>query len=412
MSLASDRGRRRERNSTGGVVHERRASLPEHRDLAMREVVADGIFEGDRDRPFPAGHELYNRPTPPPIPERLLSRNRNNNTRGAGISPPPPEEAFNIERHAQFMLLHGRPGSRNIFSGILMDRAFRVEYRTVWGYMLATAISPPTNHARSNMMRLLAAVIALPNRYREHIARRNAERGVEFAPVSARAIEVAITRMSYGEDASPNMTIDEVMDTLMLNGIPPEWIDHAYPWGFHWVDQHYHGLVMHTEFFHQLDDERLGRLDQWGTPPAIPDWSGWYHPSADDLARLRVIVAAEEASGLFSVRDPRWVPYGTPSVWRYLRNRSAPRQSLPAETPGPTPGPSSSVDQIQQPTNVDQDAVMTEPTGSVALSAEPESNDSKDAEDAPAMDEDLDLSAPELPEDEVAPDAGGPNAPK
>ncbi|KAG6871275.1 hypothetical protein C0992_009499, partial [Termitomyces sp. T32_za158] len=51
------------------------------------------------------------------------------------------------------------------------------------------------------------------------------------------------------------------------------------------------------------DDERLERLNLYGTPAAIPQWDGWRELTEEDHYRLMFKHAEESAAGLFPEAD-------------------------------------------------------------------------------------------------------------
>jgi len=56
--------------------------------------------------------------------------------------PPPLKEVFNLDAHGLHVLLHARPGSISSVLGILIDYAFRVNRRSVFGYALTHILTP------------------------------------------------------------------------------------------------------------------------------------------------------------------------------------------------------------------------------------------------------------------------------
>lgn len=342
-------------------------------DRAMTEVMRSGLF-GQGDMPFHRSDRVFRSPRLP-IDERALSRNRSTATRGAGLPPPQPTEAFNIDLHAQYMLHHGRPMSENPYTGIVFDRAFRVHRRSVFGYLLGTVLAPDSTQGRANFMRLFASICARPRFYLDQIAAWDLAHPTNlYAPIPAGAPQITITRMADPGLGAPNMTDMDVVHVLITNRIPVRWIDHAYVWGLHWLDHHISGFTIHANLFDHIDNERIQRLMQWGVPTPIPGWSGWYHPTRDDLTRLRVLIPAEEARGFTSLADRRWLRYGASPFITNLHNR--PPFTLPPRTPAVTAGSSTS-DVTAPPTdNSVADADMAEPTTTAEPTSSVGSNDS------------------------------------
>jgi hypothetical protein len=80
-----------------------------------------------------------------------------------------------------------------------------------------------------------------------------------------------------------NLAQQDVINVLLDNCIPPEWIDHAYMYGINLIDAHYTGGTMSRALLEGVDHERLARLRAYGVPPPIEAWDGWRHPSTGDV---------------------------------------------------------------------------------------------------------------------------------
>ena len=95
----------------------------------------------------------------------------------------------------------------------------------------------------------------------------------------------------------PNLGIQDIINVLLDNRTPLHWIDHMYPYGLAFVDAHYVGSWLNQALFDDIDNERLARIHTHTAPPAIPEWDGWRYPSAQEVARLHLILdAAEDCS--------------------------------------------------------------------------------------------------------------------
>jgi hypothetical protein len=71
----------------------------------------------------------------------------------------------------------------------------------------------------------------------------------------------------------PNMQIQDIIDVLIDNWIPPEWVDHGYPYRLAYLNQ----LI--TAWFQQdelslIDNERVACLATFGVLTGILQWSG------------------------------------------------------------------------------------------------------------------------------------------
>ena len=57
-----------------------------------------------------------------------------------------------------------------------------------------------------------------------------------------------------------NLTLDNVVAVLILNGIPPSWVAHGYPYGVQYICERMRENSMESESFREVDAERLRRL--------------------------------------------------------------------------------------------------------------------------------------------------------
>jgi hypothetical protein len=89
-----------------------------------------------------------------------------------------------------------------------------------------------------------------------------------------------------------NTTMQDVIDVLLDNRIPPVWIDHGYVYGLNFINFNIANPT-YRELLDTMDNERHARLRAYGVPPAIPEWDGWRYPSNADIARLYNILNGE-----------------------------------------------------------------------------------------------------------------------
>ena len=73
--------------------------------------------------------------------------------------------------------------------------------------------------------------------------------------------------------------------------------------------------------FAAVDDERMERLVALGTPPRLPEWSGWWAPTGDDLARLHTILDREtnKSPSIFSLKLGSWLLIGESPLRPHIR---------------------------------------------------------------------------------------------
>jgi hypothetical protein len=62
-------------------------------------------------------------------------------------------------------------------------------------------------------------------------------------------------------------TISDVINALLDNRVPPEWVDHSYPHGVITLNGLHTRSPIHQGLFDAIDNERLARLHIYGKPP-------------------------------------------------------------------------------------------------------------------------------------------------
>ena len=319
------------------------AMIDEHRDITMQRAATDPRL----------GECLQNPPFPPessvwkfghiPVPSSSLSRRRDNASRGAGIPMPQHEHAMDIDEMARYFAHHGRHGGTNPFTGIAMTFSYDVHRRSVFGWILSNVTGPGgSNHnAKVAYTRIFASLAARPNRYREAIQRRQADDPsfvFEADPTYVREY----LRMHL-PNGPMNLTTDEVANHLMDNQVPPEWLDHAYVYGLHFLDYHYESSL-HADVIRAADDERLVRLESFGVPSALPEFDGWWTPSSSDIDRIRILLHVDEKRDppVYCFNHPAWLQVGAPAIYHQLRTRvrlgeTPVRPNVPTSTAPPLP---------------------------------------------------------------------------
>ncbi|KAG6884421.1 hypothetical protein C0992_006352, partial [Termitomyces sp. T32_za158] len=161
------------------------------------------------------------------IPARFLRTKDDGMTALRVMRAPDPKKPFDLEQIAQYTLIYSRPGLENTWQGIVVDFAYRMHWRTLFGFALCRALC--TNSAGKTMLvHWFALVMVQPGLYREAVA--------AYAAANPTCPFVA----QYGTD----IEICQV---------------------------------------HVPDDQRLS---VYGTPPAIPHWDGWREISEEDCYRL------------------------------------------------------------------------------------------------------------------------------
>ncbi len=83
------------------------------------------------------------------------------------------------------------------------------------------------------------------------------------------------------------MQLQDVIDILIDNRIPPEWVDHGYPYRLAYLNHLITARFQHDDL-RLIDNERIARLANFGTPAGILQWSGWRHPTREEIKHIHV----------------------------------------------------------------------------------------------------------------------------
>lgn len=150
--------------------------------------------------------------------------------------------------------------------------------------------------------------------------------------------------MLLDDESVANINVDTVAKVLIHNGVPTEWIDHAYNFGVYYLNQFYNGDTNHQIIFDDADDEHIRRFDLYGIPPAMPEWDSWRLPDNTDLIRCYYFKQRELEK--FSADAPQrgyWEIAGRDLPPRLLEGRDysiVAHSPLPSSTPDVTMTPS------------------------------------------------------------------------
>jgi hypothetical protein len=115
------------------------------RDDAMNHIMIPEVYDPNFLPSHVSPAELYPRMADPGKP--------------TGINNPGPESALNIDELARYAITYGRPGP-NFFTGVVMDYAYRVHRRSIFGYGLVRLLAPEGKNP--NFRRFMATLFALP----------------------------------------------------------------------------------------------------------------------------------------------------------------------------------------------------------------------------------------------------------
>jgi hypothetical protein len=135
------------------------------------------------------------------------------------------------------------------------------------------------NGTKGPFMKYFACMLAQPCLYHEAIQCWDDDHPNN--PITkATGHQISLEHM--GADAI--LTLKTVLDHILLNCVPPSWIDHSYTFRLHLLN---HVSFMVLGYYHQLyvetNQSRLQWLALHGVPPSIPEWGGWWVPQEDDL---------------------------------------------------------------------------------------------------------------------------------
>ena len=291
-----------------------RQVTPEHCDASMNYILQPSVFHEDL----------------PPYYSFRLTRSMPQQPPGSTPQAPQTGEVMNIEALGLHLLLYNRLGSANPAFGLAMDYAFRVGRRSLFGYALCRLLSPTGRHIGHVFRRHYAFLLARPRRYREAIMEYN--RANPQRPFVSQIGPIYTTycpRMNAND--MNNFSENEVIQTLIDNQIPPEWVDHAYPFGVIYLNSHYSGSPLNQGTLDPIDNEHIARVLRFGIPPAIAGWDGWRHPTEAEVLRLHDIMdvetprptrqggdASDRQQGL---RASSWLLVGQDGVVEYLTHR-------------------------------------------------------------------------------------------
>ncbi|KAF8867467.1 hypothetical protein BD779DRAFT_1483325 [Infundibulicybe gibba] len=151
------------------------AFLPNQRDQAMKLVLEEQPFEEVRHMITHRKYRDWYVVLFMPFGSDNAYKKDNNGQTKAGLSQPVDEQALNVDVWAQFILHHWRPGGDNLISGTAMNRAYHVNRRSIFGYLLARALAPQVPGGsgtvpKTHFVRQYALLVARPQAYREFMS--------------------------------------------------------------------------------------------------------------------------------------------------------------------------------------------------------------------------------------------------
>ncbi|KAG6894193.1 hypothetical protein C0995_014837 [Termitomyces sp. Mi166 len=140
-------------------------------DKMMRALLYDPMY---RDPQSPIqGKEDKDFVIPRHIPTRFTCVKEDGTTALRVMRAPDPFQPFDLKQIVQYALIFGWPGLENTWQGIAFDFAYRMHWRTLFGFTLCWALCT-TSTAKPAVVRRLALVMAQPGMYWEAVASYNA----------------------------------------------------------------------------------------------------------------------------------------------------------------------------------------------------------------------------------------------
>ncbi|KAG6859440.1 hypothetical protein C0995_008402 [Termitomyces sp. Mi166 len=228
-----------------------------------------------------------------------------------------PSQLFDLEQIAQYVLIFGWLELENTWQGIAFDFAYRMHWRTLFGFTLCRALCA-TSAAKPVVVRRLVLVMVRPGMYWEAVASYNTVFPDQLM-VAQYGSHLNIIQVHVPDEMAQNFSDNDALCVLLHNQILLDWVDHAYTYGVVYLEQQFHNPTMSLDIFCKIDDKRHQRLLHYGTPPAISQWDGWREISEDDHYCLlfkrdkeHALSESPEAKGLYYYIGPSLEAHGQP----------------------------------------------------------------------------------------------------
>lgn len=140
-----------------------------------------------------------------------------------------------------------------------------------------------------------------------------------------------LTICPYDDNKASNLSHDELIDHLITHGIPPSWIDHAYIFGLHYLNHQSHIKIgPFHELHYSTNLEHLDQLDQYGMPPVLSCWDGWWCPTYGDITCIQTLTHLEEDDhSKYCFQDFKWLQAGAPAIFQDLMGPTLKQGLLP-----------------------------------------------------------------------------------
>jgi len=165
------------------------------------------------------------------------------------------------------------------------------------------ALGPPEATGQQAFQRLAACLFAQPGLYAEIVSRWDDEHPTTpFVPQAGDTI--TLTQMTPPPGSMANLTVEDMAHILITNGIPVSWVDHAYAYRLHYLNQHHTGDdTKYSGLYNNTDDECLVCIALHGIPPLLPDWDDWWALSDSNITWIYMLMAIEEGEGCYCLNN-------------------------------------------------------------------------------------------------------------
>lgn len=280
-----------------GRIH---ASL---RDTAMRGVLLPDLYNPDFFLSFLTSANVH-------LPFDVMPPMRKGRGDGAndGFGLGQPYDMFNVVEWGIYFLVHHPVGSENRINGLNMDFGGRIRLENLYTYLFVRALRPSHKHSRAlaRYTTLFAHLAARPHLYEERIDEYN-QRHPDAPFRESEGLTFTFAVSDLLDNAANNFTSINLSDHLISNGVPVRVVHHAYSYGRQFLDQTFFNVGQIHES-RLVNAERVERLQRFGTPPTIPEWTGWYAPAHDVIRRIKYIY--HSAPQLNDLNNLHWTVYG------------------------------------------------------------------------------------------------------
>ncbi|KAG6888674.1 hypothetical protein C0992_007881 [Termitomyces sp. T32_za158] len=171
------------------------------------------------------------------------------------------------------------PGMENTWQGIMVNFAYRMHWRTLFGFALCRALCA-NSAEKTTLVQWLALVVAHPGLYHKAI---DAFNKVYKKPFKAQmGAQLTIHQVHVPDDKVENLSNNDTLSVLLYNHVPVECVDHTYTYSMVYLEERFHQLTMSLDIFHEINNERFECLKIYGTPAAVPDWDKWCKINKED----------------------------------------------------------------------------------------------------------------------------------